>query len=392
VRASELRDPAQDGPRGRLLFDFYFATQPRTEQEQAATLPAFLNALARGTPDPKNGVDPLGLYWPPVSKRTLREIIYAVTAFSDHCARLGGTALLNPLVPATFAQRVAKAQSISQATSRSLLKHIFSEKERWRRAATARLVDPGRALPASPRARPFFPFEQTRRLFEDGFRRATTGRPWEQFLLRDMMIAVLQRFGGLRASEPFHLYVEDVTPEVIDPRAGDWGTNARVLLHHPSEGAMTWTHPVTGELRSGTRAQHMREVHNRAPRSLTPWSLSTRGGRTWRSTTPCGTRPRSIWFPRHMGRFFWILYRAYIAQLLRTHTTAPTTRTSSSTTRAGRTRAGRRTSWTTTTADREGRRPHRPHVGQGQRHDQPRRYATPTDRRSASRGCRGSSG
>ena len=57
----------------------------------------------------------------------------------------------------------------------------------------------------------------------------------ERLNLRDILITMLMNFGGLRVSEPFHLFVHDVLPDPYHP------DRAYVRVFLPEEGQ---PHPV----------------------------------------------------------------------------------------------------------------------------------------------------
>ena len=199
-----------------MLYDFYVATRPTEAAEHARLLSRFARVLRIGTVE-ADGSDPLDLNWFPVAPSRAREILRQVTAFSDYCALEAGTVPLNPMVPATFPQRIAQYRHLEKQSAASLLKHTFAPGAAWARASRARQVPiPGVPTKAEA-APPSFPFAHTTRLFSEGFRRGGDEGPmWKRYHIRDQMIELLQRFGGLRVSEPFHLFVGDVEPEILD--------------------------------------------------------------------------------------------------------------------------------------------------------------------------------
>lgn len=306
-----------------LLYDYYIAVAARPDLEPKDFLSGFARALRRGTVDPKTGADPLDLYWPPVSLPRLREVLRYVTAYGDHCGTLAGTGPLNPLRPATFPEQVAAYRRLDARNARSLLKHLGNRAEMWRHAADTRTVAAPQAPKRTPRRPPFFPLERSTDLIFEGFRRRSSGAFWEQHNVRDMMIAVLQRFGGLRQSEPFHLFVGDVEPVVRDVTDSVLGTEARVTLYHPSEGAMRFRDPLTREVVVGTRAAYLLHVHGRRPRHIMKWSGEYAG---WKDLMLDDGPQHSVnvhWFPREWGAVFWRLYDMYVRHVLPSGLTHP---------------------------------------------------------------------
>jgi site-specific recombinase XerD len=141
------------------------------------------------------------------------------------------------------------------------------------------------------------------RLVHSGFaRNAPPGAALHRRLrLRDLMITLLLHGGGLRESEPFHLFVGDVD---VDP---DRPEVARVRVYHPENGAA----PAENERRWRDRAHYMRERWNLEPRTR----LHGRYHAGWKDLALTDQRHRFaqiFWFPDQWGRVFLRLYRAYL--------------------------------------------------------------------------------
>ncbi len=294
-----------------MLWDFYVARCPTGAPEQAAFLSEFVRHLGTGTIR-QDGSDPLDLNWYPVAPGRAREIVRHATAYSDYCALTTGTESLNPLVPATFPQRIAAFRRFEHQRESSLLKHVYSPALVAQRAAMTRKVAVEGVPTKDKNAPPYFPFPHTLTLFQKGFRRTDAGSLWERYRVRDMLIALLQRFGGLRASEPFHLFAQDVEPLVIDPHDREWGTVADVRVFHPSAGGITYTDKVTGERRKSNRAEYLMSQWGRIPRDQMMWHGEWAG---WKDPL-LDDDPRNLftvhWYPSVIGAYFWRLYRVYL--------------------------------------------------------------------------------
>jgi len=298
-----------------MLWDYFVATQPTQPAEQAVFLSSFVSRLATGTVD-TDGNDPLDLNWYPLSASRAREVVRIVTAFSDFCALQVGTEPLNPLVPATFPQRIAAFRRYEHQSVTSMLKHLFTPEIIARRAAVARKATVERAPTKAKDAPPYFPFSHTMALFQDGFRRATTGPTWERYQIRDMLIALLQRFGGLRVSEPFHLWVGDVEPEIDNPLDSEWGTVARVRVFHPRDGTITYNDKLTRKRLYTSRAEYLMSQWGRIPRDQMKWDGMWAG---WKDPLLDDNPDNAMtvhWYPRIMGAYFWHLYQMYLRHLL----------------------------------------------------------------------------
>ena len=294
-----------------LLFDFWVATAA-DPGPPPLFLHRFVKTLRSGTKDLSTGHDPLDLYWPPVSIKRLREIIRVVTAYGDYCALHENVGTLNPTREATFAERVARYRQLDHVNKHSLLKHLGTRKDRWEQASAVRSVRAPRDVKKAVRAPKHFPLDRTQDLLWTGFRVRQTGAFWEQYKVRDLMIAILQRFGGLRASEPFHMFVNDVTPVVRDVDDPILGTEAEVHLYHPSEGRIRYRDPITRNVMVSTRAAYLHTMWNRRPRDLMYHHGEYAGWKDLMLEDGPENRANVYWFPRVWGAVFWHLYDIYL--------------------------------------------------------------------------------
>lgn len=294
-----------------LLYDYHRAAPPTTVEEQRTFLSRFSNALRSGT-WVGDGSDPAELFWPPLPARKQAEVINAITRFSDWCADRTGAPPLNPTRAATFRERLATFRRLDRQNDRSTFKHLGNRAQMWRAAGTVHEVAAPQAPKSTPRRPPFFPLDAVRPLLMTGFRRRLHGAYWEQFDVRGQMIVILQRFGGLRASEPFHLFVQDVEPLVHDPHDPADGTSARVRLFHPSEGRTAYKDPLTGRLSLVPRAQFLEARYGRRPRNRMDWHGEYAGWKDLMLEDAKQHFANVHWFPREWGTRFWWLMDIYI--------------------------------------------------------------------------------
>lgn len=115
----------------------------------------------------------------------------------------------------------------------------------------------------------YFPRDRIWDLLETGFAVAadrSTANLYEQLNIRDAMITVLMHGGGLRESEPFHLYVTDVAVDPHNPKS------ALVRLFHPEQGAAPadFIDPLTKKLVHADREQYLRVKWQMEPQNLVP--------------------------------------------------------------------------------------------------------------------------
>lgn len=293
-----------------LLYDYFRAVpEPRDLLGRRAFLSGFAQALMAGTVD-QTGGDETGLYWRPMSWSRVEETLQYVNLFADHCVSEYGAEDLNPYVDGSFGDRVARMRRLDVQNRNSLLKHLGTARAKFDEVRGVRGIRARRRPKVSPRKPPYFPRDAFAPLLQEGFARKRTGAPWERWNIRDMMIAILQRHGGLRVSEPFHLFVTDVHP---DPRAP---TSAEVRLYHPELGRFAYRDPISGLIRRVTRTEYLRDAHGRVPRNR----IAGKEGAGWKNLMLDEGEPEMYalvrWFPAEWGQVFLQLYRIYVRHLL----------------------------------------------------------------------------
>lgn len=159
-----------------------------------------------------------------------------------------------------------------------------------------------------------FPEDQLAKLLKEGFIKPGQEESpllYESHNLRDILIVLLMNAGGLRVSEPFHLYVSDV---VEDP--GKEGV-ALVRIYHPSEGRAPEQiiDEKTGRLVATNRYNFLRAKYGLAPRNGIPIGERTHAG--WKHLLLDNNTDKSAtvqWFPLDAGKMFWSLWPIYLAQ------------------------------------------------------------------------------
>ena len=290
------------------LYDYLHVV--RDVRQPVTYLSDFVQALLSGTVG-RDGADPTGLYWPPTSWSRVSETLSFVNAFSDYCARQFGTDALNPKSAATFQERLAAYRKLDIRNEHSLLKHLGISKIEKERANLARSVQSPRPPKASELSPPRFPQAALSKLLSEGYRRHGRGRRLcDRYHLRDLMICILQRYGGLRASECFHLYVTDVLENKHDPGA------AEVRIYHPELGRFSYRDPLTGKIVHATRTEFLRARYGLAPRNQR--TDKKRAG--WKDLMLDVGAPHYYavvrWFPSPWAKIFWKLYQVYVREVL----------------------------------------------------------------------------
>lgn len=189
----------------------------------------FSNALARGTIDLKTREDSSGLYWIPVRALQRNYMIRQLSDFFDWLGPDKGQLPLpnvtlsrkfNPRYTANIYDARIDRQAYLYRRSKAFLGHAWSKESK----NDSRRVRGERVSKVFPSRPPMFPEERFEELLFKGFKVAG------QYDYRGMLITLMQFGGGLRVSEPFHLYMADVQPYWDDLE------KAFVVVHHPSLG------------------------------------------------------------------------------------------------------------------------------------------------------------
>lgn len=297
-----------------LLYDYLRAVPaPDGAAGQREHLSRFVGHLMAGTVR-HDGSDPTGLGWRRMPWGQVKEVLRYINEFSDYCTDEADVPRLNPEVAATFAERVAAFRALDARNSHSLLKHLGNARAAYEKATKSRLVTAPDAPMVRREASVAFPPEHFRDLLLEGFRvpgSSPEDPPWVRHNLRDVLIALLQRHGGCRASEPLHIYTRDIVRDPTNPHA------AHVRLYHPELGRYTTLNPVTGRIEHVTRAEYLMIAYNRIPRNR----MTTKERAGWKNLMlDAGPRHGNYaivrWFPTVAGEWFWEFLQMYVRNVL----------------------------------------------------------------------------
>jgi hypothetical protein len=184
-----------------LLVDFLIANGARLRTEANPKVFAkFAEALVGGTLD-LNGNDPSGLFWEPKTVSRARNLLRAVTAFSDWAENRHGTRPLNPWRGASVSEQIAFWRRVDKRNANSLLGYANYRSDNQARAQTRRVVAIQRKITtAIGQDVKFFPSNRIWDLLFEGF--AVRGKqrsplPYERLSLKDILITILLHGGGL---------------------------------------------------------------------------------------------------------------------------------------------------------------------------------------------------
>lgn len=309
VRNLDLSTEATYAQAIGLFIDFMTvkANEFKDIEDRSRMLNSFAHALLYGTI--RDGDDPTGLWWHSRRQQRVHRLVGLVCEISDWLHHRYESTAINPFSrPASIAEQIAFWRRWNKTKTASLLNHTKDYRISTGKAKTTRTISlPGNA-PTVAELTPAFPEKYIERLLFEGFVRARgklQKTPWLRWNLRDILITLLLHYGGLRVSEPMHLWVDDVFIDPTNPKA------ARVLVHHPSDGI--YEHPdfITGTTIRSTRAAYLQIKYNRRP--LTEVTGKRHAG--WKNSL-LTHRTRNafevFWFPQAIGELFLALYRMYI--------------------------------------------------------------------------------
>lgn len=313
-----LRRPALRGRSGSwrrlhaeaigLLYEYYVAAGPRGPLVQAladSLVADFVEGLLYGTIQP-DGSDPTCLRWRARSWQQAYRLLIAVRRFGTFLSDEGSEVTLNPLAKQRVAS-ISAAFAFEMRRQNSILAHL---KVFDRDAPLPRQTPFDRAFSQGrDRGRPIpFPKPLVAAFFVAGLlgrrKRNVTGGICPH-LIRDMLYFLLLMYGGLRKSEPLHLFLQDVVPDT------ETGRGATVFLYHPENGV------VHGE--RIRRAEYLRRHYGIVPRCRLAITDPAFSG--WKSmllpedVRGSGQRSRVFWRNPKIGQLFAKLHGIYVQQV-----------------------------------------------------------------------------
>jgi len=297
-----------------LLLDFMAANHDCFENP-ADLFAAFVERLYTGTVSP-DGEDPSGLYWTAKSTVSVKQLVGVLSRFSDWLADNEGATPLNPWREATAAEQRLAWAAWHHRKNRAFLSHTMSRDTARLEMSRARNVALKKAPVVDRDAAKYFPEDQIENLLFQGFivpgeRKSRLIQ--ERLNLRDILITMLMHYGGLRMSEPFHLYVQDVIADPLDPNA------VLVRVYHPSEGLAPpdWKGADGKPLKNLMRRDYLRGKYQLQPRNEYWKTEALYAG--WKGGTLDNETKfmQVFFFPTWTAGFFWQLWKLYLVQRAR---------------------------------------------------------------------------
>jgi hypothetical protein len=305
-RASSWQDTAAQAI--GLLWDYSIVSKNRYPGRNARALfRDFATSLVAGTIG-TDASDPTGLFWPATPYARCKSLIKAIEAFAgwwDYEERSSSpiTPAIVPLVPQT-GEHVAAMLRWSRQRERSMLKHITHAPRTRKKSMVDHGSDPRGHGPEPVK---FFPPEHAARLLWEGYRIPGSEREPNIFLrynVRNMMIALLDGWGGLRRSEGLHLWIQDVVEDRNNLE------HALVVLNHPAESKVEFKNPLTGGVEMLTRREFLKRQYGLLPRNEVTrgsYHVGWKGMDLNQNYQAC-----VFWVDPDAGALFWALYWGYL--------------------------------------------------------------------------------
>jgi len=259
-----------------------------------------------------DGNDPSGLYWDARNPPVVRVLVNHLSKFSDWMAQEQGTKPLNPWRQATRTEEQLAWAAWHHQRNRAFLGHTMSVDVAALKVSQARSVLLKRNPVIDHEPVKYFPEDRMVDLLFKGFivpGKQKSPRIEERLNLRDILITMLLQYGGLRMSEPFHLFVHDVIHD--DTALG----TALVKVYHPSLGkAPSDLCDAKGKPVVCDRATYLRDKFGLLPRTDYKGSHSLHAG--WKGNALDSKQHfmHVHWVPRWAGELFWKLWVFYMAQ------------------------------------------------------------------------------
>lgn len=289
-----------------LMFDYAteykrlhpgFSITPKSNRE---LIRRFALAHLKGTIDTRTGEDPLMLFWPPSSVDVTKKYLTAVTDFIIWCEAEGwvegGYVVNNSTLNEHATLHLLK--TAIRMRQKSMLAHIYDPSSIAQSFGVMRArhfveLGEGSSQQQTKSAEgKIFPSELIVPLMEHGFRNKDGAED-----ITAKMFTMLLLFGGLRKSEPCHLWFNDISPQI--------NGSFRGVLRHPSE---SLTHLDSSDKR--TRGAYLKEL-GLLPRNDNANERSYHAG--WKSLALGPDKSALIWIiHENAERLFCRYYLTYL--------------------------------------------------------------------------------
>ena len=297
-----------------LLLDYMEANQ-KCYSSAKEFFDTFAESVYSGTINEK-GLDPSGLYWLPKRVETANGLISALNGLSDWLYEEYGAVQLNPWRKATSYEERLNWMAQINKTHNLFLGHLNNVHVIAETAKLARDVVRRRRPYSSKGGTKAFPENKIHELLWEGFKNTRKNRELDlvdRYNWRDIAITILMHGGGLRHSEVFHLWVQDVFPDPEDPNL------AVVRIYHPSEGRAPrdFKNPTTGKYITD-RASYLLLKYGLRPRNM--YSAQDKRFAGWKEPRLDNDEDKYMhvyWMSKEWGYIFMYVWKMYMAKRLR---------------------------------------------------------------------------
>ena len=288
----------------QLLLD-YVSVNQKVFQKPQDLFSEFSNSLFTGTVD-ENGDDPSDLRWKARDPKNAKNLINLVTHYTDWLANKNEDEdlRLNPYRQADSFEEKMNWAAYYHKRDHAFFSHLWSNKDAGDENKRVRSSKPSEI--SSERVSNIdppksFPEKYLDALLWAGFTKyghAHAAQLINRYNLRDILITILMNFGGLRLSETFHLYIEDIEPNE------EYGCTIRV--YHPEKGLSP-----CGQMQ---RSEYLKREYGLDPRNRKKHTSTQYSG--WKGALLTDSRTNSFevyWFPSEAGFLFRKLWGIYLA-------------------------------------------------------------------------------
>ena len=222
----------------RMLIDYQHTNRGLFENPQIM-FERFVSAVFSGTKD-EHGTDPSGLHWHPKSIKNGNILISHITKFSEFLYREsdGKTEILNKIRESTGYEKIMLQASYQHRFEQSFLKHVLRSKLKKENLSLIRNINPRKEHNYNQNSVKSFPEEYIGKLLNDGFSIPgvlLTEPVHLRVNLRNVLITMLMHYGGIRLSEAFHIYVNDIYMD-IEKTSESFKEIPTINIYHPSDG------------------------------------------------------------------------------------------------------------------------------------------------------------
>lgn len=263
----------------------------------------FAQRLYTGTFSRDTGLDPSDLCWFPRGAQDCQNIVTQLTDFFEWLGAMRPAAAdVNPRYAGSLYDRMTDEAAYQYRRNKAFLGHTWAANA-VAAGVSAHLVRAQRVPRVDYGDPPAFPEEKFMEFLLKGF---SVGGKYDY---RNMLITLLLHGAGFRASEPFHLYIQDVCPDPANK------LRAMVRIYHPHYGIAPgdWL-DERGHQKDGNRAAYLAEKFGLVPRNQVIGG--TEAGWKGGMHSP-GNYKQAYWFIPEYGELFLKWWQLYLAQVVR---------------------------------------------------------------------------